>query len=356
MSYIIYIMSSRIIIYELSKYKGVYFNKTSNKWNVKSYNSDSLKKITSKLKDNKGYHIRINDTEKCILFGDIDHVNIDTDKQFFKKFINDFSNYLKIDKNDISYTISTKVGCLSYHWSYNKLYSDVKTMKKIIEDFLHLYPQYNINKYVDTSIYSNKWFRLPNQTNQDKPLMHYIKRGNMSDFLIHYIDDNATEYIPIFTKPKTKTKEILVDFENTKINNDIQTTSINCFQNTEIENQKLLNILDIDRVNDRTKWIKLGYLLFSIYEYDEGLSIFIKMSKLSLLYVDDTYIITTYETFKDKKYNINSLHYFAQQDNIIEYKKIIKHKFKKEVLLNEIIKIDRRYLLNINENLIIMMF
>ena len=75
------------------------------------------------------------------------------------------------------------------------------------------------------------------------------------------------------------------------------------------------------------------------------------MSKLSLLYVDDTYIITTYETFKDKKYNINSLHYFAQQDNITEYKKIIKHKFKKELPLNEIIKIDRRYLLNINENL-----
>ena len=42
------------------------------------------------------------------------------------------------------------------------------------------------------------------------------------------------------------------------------------------ENQKLLNILDIDRVNDRTKWIKLGYLLFSIYDYDEGLIIFIK--------------------------------------------------------------------------------
>ena len=76
-------MSSSIIIYELGKYKGVYFNKKSNKWNVKSYNSESLKKITSKLKDNKGYNIRINDTEKCILFGDIDHVNIDTDKQFF---------------------------------------------------------------------------------------------------------------------------------------------------------------------------------------------------------------------------------------------------------------------------------
>ena len=44
MCYIIYIMSSSIIIYELSKHKGVYFNKTSNKWNVKSYKSDSIKK------------------------------------------------------------------------------------------------------------------------------------------------------------------------------------------------------------------------------------------------------------------------------------------------------------------------
>ena len=70
---------------------------------MKSYNSESIKKIVSKLKDNKGYHIRINDNDKCIIYGDIDHVNIDTDKQFFKKFINDFSNYLKIDKNNISF-------------------------------------------------------------------------------------------------------------------------------------------------------------------------------------------------------------------------------------------------------------
>ena len=76
-------MSSSTIIYEIIKYKGVYFNKTSNKWNMKSYTSDSIKKVISKLKDNKGYHIRINDTEKYVLFGDIDHVNIDTDKQFF---------------------------------------------------------------------------------------------------------------------------------------------------------------------------------------------------------------------------------------------------------------------------------
>ena len=48
MCYIIYIMSSSTIIYELSKYKGVYYNKTSNKWNVKSYTSDSIKKIVSK--------------------------------------------------------------------------------------------------------------------------------------------------------------------------------------------------------------------------------------------------------------------------------------------------------------------
>ena len=77
-------MSSSTIIYELIKYKGVYFNKTSNKWNVKSYNSDSIKKVISKLKDNKGYHIRINYTGKCVLFGDIDHVDVNTHKHSLK--------------------------------------------------------------------------------------------------------------------------------------------------------------------------------------------------------------------------------------------------------------------------------
>ena len=76
-------MSSNITIYEIEKYKGVFLNKTCNKWNVKSYSSDSVKKIISKLKDNKGYHIRINDNEKCILYGDIDHVDIQQDKYFF---------------------------------------------------------------------------------------------------------------------------------------------------------------------------------------------------------------------------------------------------------------------------------
>ena len=44
-------MSSSTIIYELSKYKGVYFNKTSNKWNVKSYTSDYYLIETQKLKE-----------------------------------------------------------------------------------------------------------------------------------------------------------------------------------------------------------------------------------------------------------------------------------------------------------------
>ena len=44
-------MSSIIEIYEIIKYKGVYYNKTLNKWNVKSYSSASIKKITSKLKN-----------------------------------------------------------------------------------------------------------------------------------------------------------------------------------------------------------------------------------------------------------------------------------------------------------------
>ena len=334
-------MSSNIIIYEIEKYKGVFLNKTSNKWNVKSYSSDSIKKIVSKLKENKGYHIRINEKEKCILYGDIDHVDITTDRRFFKQFIGDISIFLKIDKYDIAYTKSIKEGCLSYHWSYNKLHCDVSTMKKIIEEFLKLYPKYNKNKYIDTSIYSNKWFRLPSQSNIDKPLIHIIKRGIMENFLIHFID-NSTEYIPNFIDKKTK---------NVIIKDIIQTNSINCFSSTQIENEKLLNILSIERVTDRQLWIKLGYLLFSLYSYEDGLTIFIEMSKKSTSFVSVDDVTTVYETFKEKKYNINSLHYFAKLDNITEYQKIIKHEFVKEKILNDVIKIDRRYLLDINENL-----
>ena len=214
-------------------------------------------------------------------------------------------------------------------------------MKKIIEEFLFLYPKFNKNKSIDTSIYSNKWFRLPNQTNKDKPLIHIIKRGSMDNFLIHYIN-KAIEYTPTFVDKKIK---------NVIIKDKIQTTSINCFDSTQIETEKLLNILSIERVTNRQLWIKLGYLLFSLYSYEDGLTIFIEMSKKSTSFVSVDDVTTVYETFKEKKYNINSLHYFAKLDNITEYQKIIKHEFVKEKILNDVIKIDRRYLLDINENL-----
>ena len=48
------------------------------------------------------------------------------------------------------------------------------------------------SKYIDLSIYCSHPFRLPNQTNLEKPLKHVIKRGEMIDFFVHYTE-NATE-------------------------------------------------------------------------------------------------------------------------------------------------------------------
>lgn len=70
----IYIMSSNNLeMYETKKYEGIFFEKTSGRWKNKIHCS---KAITSKLKEKKGFYIRINDDEECKLNGDIEHVSI----------------------------------------------------------------------------------------------------------------------------------------------------------------------------------------------------------------------------------------------------------------------------------------
>jgi len=57
-------------------------------------------------------------------------------------------------------------------------------------DFKKAYPQFE--KFIDLIVYSNNWwFRLPFQTNGDKPYAHKIKKGEPSEFVINYIPENC---------------------------------------------------------------------------------------------------------------------------------------------------------------------
>ena len=62
-------------------------------------------------------------------------------------------------------------------------------IKLICEDFIKEYPQYG-NNIIDTPIYTNHWFRLPNSIKgdigdktYDELSIHHIKQDNFIDFI-----------------------------------------------------------------------------------------------------------------------------------------------------------------------------
>ena len=112
------------------------------------------------LKDDS-YHIRINAEEDVVFFGDLDHY---TDPIKFENFLNDLSADLEIKKDDIKYTLSEKENEYSYHFSVPKVQTNLETLKMFFNN-----AKYGKSGYdVDLSVYCNKWFRLPNQTNEQK--------------------------------------------------------------------------------------------------------------------------------------------------------------------------------------------
>jgi len=127
------------------------------------YEEYSINGAKKKIKSDKHYHERIERTKSYKIFGDIDGY----DKPFedFEKLFVDFLQQgygLEIVQSDICYT-SGKEG--SYHYSVPKYYGSCKKLKEIHVNFIRIYSdQFQSNKVIDTTIYSDHWFRLPNQS------------------------------------------------------------------------------------------------------------------------------------------------------------------------------------------------
>ena len=133
---------------------------------------EPIEKIIKKLEKDKGYHIRITGNEPCIFFGDLDHIPTE---EIFNNFIVLLMKSFTVKKEEISYTLSIKENEFSYHWSIPSIEATPNIIKKKLE-----HKKYDaFRTYIDLSIYSNKWFRLPNQTNKNKLISHNIIQGKM---------------------------------------------------------------------------------------------------------------------------------------------------------------------------------
>lgn len=158
---------------------------------------DDLKKVIEKIKNDNGYHFRIHKRFQYIFFGDLDHYNKKIEI-FIKKLQNFLEKYYGIyfDVNEFKYT-KNNIKDGSYHYSIPKWNASTEKLKEVNlhflkinkEDFTYIDDNGEKSHMVDTTIYSEHWFRCPNQKKGNEKSQHIIMNGQSEDFVIEHIPD-----------------------------------------------------------------------------------------------------------------------------------------------------------------------
>jgi hypothetical protein len=290
--------------------------------NYEEYEYNTLKEII--LKNNKSYHERINNNNIYKFFGDIDNYNNNFDKfeKILKNFLNDKYGYNII--SDIKYTINlSKKG--SFHYVIPNIKCSINKLKEIHLNLLNTYKEefsYQGNKKIeyniDTSIYSNHWFRLPFQSKENNEnTCHIIKNGTIDDFIVSNIDNCEIDLSNIIYK-----NEIIKN--NTKlIDNNIQTKVINIKKEYNIIFKLIDECFDKIRYNSYNNWITIGMILKNRYGND-GFELFNYFSNKADNPDDYNKILYKWNSFEtNRELNIGTIYYYAKIDNINKYKEII---------------------------------
>ena len=269
------------------------------------------------LEKDKGYHLKLNEIDNVILFGDIDHIN-KNDSHLINNILTALSDFFSIECDDISYSLSEKIinNELSYHWGFSGYNTNIKNLKTQMKLFISSYPQFKV--YLDTSIYKKGWFRLPNQTNKDKIYKHEIIKGKISNFIVNYIPTKSEE-LPIKTPLKEKIETCK------KINENIKTHKEESNEQTE-KIKKLLSCLNSSRFNYEY-WLNIGFI---IYNETNNINIWKNWSKNYKKYDEDE-VNNKWLSMKDNtnnKLGIGTLKMYAKEDNEILYNELFKSKNK----------------------------
>lgn len=277
----------------------------------------------STFKDNS-LHIQLDPSLNCIAFGDIDHY---TDKKQFDKFLDVLADYFEVEKDKISYTLSTKKELnpveYSYHWSIPSIETDFTTLKKIMADevFEPFKP--------DLAVYptKRKWFRLPYQTCQDKPYKHKIKQGTLKDFFIHYID-NTKERVII--KPDVKPDEKSNDEQMEQAEKELNDKKY-------LKIQRLLLMLNDNRAKDYEEWRNIGFIIHHELG-SKGFELFDEFSKrypFKYNYNNNNKFYNSIKQDHNDPMTIKTLYKMAKEDNEEEYKKLVKEEIEENKKLSK---------------------
>jgi phage/plasmid-associated DNA primase len=279
------------------------------------------------------YHYRIHKNTEYIFFGDLDkwEKSISEFIDFLRKFLKEYYN-LKFDKRTFKYTQNDK-NDNSYHYSIPKWHCKTEKLKEIHQNFKKWLPQ-ELQKSIDTTIYSEHWFRCPNQYKggdiKKEKGKHIIKEGNIIDFIVDYIPDksidiNYNDYLGI-SKKKVNEKE-----ENNNIM-EIDIRNNNLTLNNYNTNNELSNILykpntcrmifdecyKQERFENYDYWISVGMALKNSFPDENiALDLFNYFSSKGSNYKGFDDVNSKFVSFVKMKngYTFATIYYYAMEDN-----------------------------------------
>jgi hypothetical protein len=336
------------------------------------FSKTKLKNLLAKNKNK--YHFRIHPASKYVFFGDID--NFEPDISEFIKLLQEFlKNYynLEFTVEDFKYTRNDKKPN-SYHFSITKWNAVTEKLKEIFTNFQKFMKARDIafGKAVDTTIYSEHWFRCPNQYkgSGDMNDVHEIIVGDMTDFIVEYIPktslniDSVTYIQPVETTKAKNTKfkpQLDINPLVASIQNEIEEIDLSLMQPTEIlppsttftkdksiakyehinKENVLSNILSKpmtcrkvfddcykkERFDEYNSWVIIGMALNNSFSHDDALELFNYFSSKGTKY--EGYEKTKYKflsfvkKYNNEGYTIATIYYYAIEDNKTKFVEIM---------------------------------
>lgn len=341
------LLSSQIKLYSINNYA-----EANEKFiNQQALIVNGLDNALNHLQLDKGYHLRIHKNEQYLFFGDLDNYPKD-----IGQFITILQNFmdkqykLTFTVEDFQYTQNNE-NPNSYHYVIPKWNASTEKLKEIHHNLLKECPSefcYQSEKgitkrCIDTTIYSEHWFRLPGQKKGQHSGggKHIVKKGELKYFLLPYIEDTSVNINDIgFHEVKSKTKIILQRKDNELIELKNHTDVENKEQIIEYDADKLQkdNILSAmmsqpviykkmfdecykqERFDIYESWISVGMAIRNTFDNDtEAFDLFNYFSSKGHNYDGIDATKNKFHTFVKKKtmekYTVATIYYYAIEDN-----------------------------------------
>ena len=260
-----------------------------------------ISEIPKFLEEDHVYCYHTEPNRNYIVYGDVDSKEgKETIEWNAFEFI--FTSFLKDEygielKEPISYTKNSKKDG-SFHFSIPELYCKATTLKKLVTKFYSKYTEFDDGK--DVVIYTNHWWRLPNQTYRKRPYPHVIIRGKMKDFVVDLIPENSRN-IEELVEEEEET-QIVIEEAPSEERNVLKRLFDECYKQSRFE--------------DYGDWLKIAMGLKHTFG-EEGYDLFCYASHKcpSKFDLDKNKKIWDGINFCEKPITIRTLYMFAVEDN-----------------------------------------